>query len=131
MPSAPAEGVATGTGQFIWPVSGRISQGYGNGHYAIDIMGWTGRPIAAADSGFVVQCGWDNSGYGNVIVIDHGGGVLTRYAHLDKFSVKAGDSVKQGDQIGLMGTTGRSTGPHLHFEIIVGGYQKNPISYLP
>jgi len=127
----PPEGAATGTGAFIWPVSGRLSQGYSASHRAIDIGGWTGRPIVAADTGFVVQCGWDNSGYGNTIVIDHGGGVLTRYAHLNTMSVQAGDTVSQGDVIGQMGTTGRSTGPHLHFEIIINGYQKNPMDYLP
>ncbi len=127
----PTSDAPTGTGALTWPVAGRISQGYLAGHRAIDIQGWTGLKIAAADTGFVVECGWDNSGYGNVIVIDHGGGVLTRYAHLNTMSVQAGDAVKQGDVIGEMGSTGRSTGPHLHFEVIINGYQKNPVEYLP
>ena len=129
--SRPTAGAPVGSGTLIWPVTGRISQGYSAAHRAIDITGWTGRPIVAADAGFVVRCGWDSSGYGNVIVIDHGNGVQTLYAHLYNFQVQAGDAVKQGQQIATMGSTGRSTGPHLHFEVIVGGVQKPPLDYLP
>jgi murein DD-endopeptidase MepM/ murein hydrolase activator NlpD len=75
--------------------------------------------------------GTDTWGYGQQIVIDHGNGFKTRYAHLSKILVKAGQSVKRGEKIGLVGSTGRSTGPHLHFEIIKGGVRVDPTLYLP
>ena len=128
----PVPGDATrGTGIFGWPASGMISQKFWGGHPGIDIARATGTPIFAADSGFVAVVGYDGSGYGNMIIIDHGNGFQTRYAHLDGFNVRQGQSVKKGQQIATMGTTGRATGPHLHFEVIKGGVPRNPLGILP
>jgi len=127
----PDAGIVSPTGQFVWPASGRISQGYRWYHKAIDIANKGGGPILAADSGRVVIAGWpDNSGYGNRVVIEHGNGYATLYAHMSKISVTSGQSVNRGDVIGQMGTTGRSTGVHLHFEIRAGGGLQNPMNYL-
>lgn len=120
-----------GTGIFGWPASGLITQKYWGGHRAIDIAASTGTPIYAADSGYVVMLGYSRSGYGNMLVLDHGNGFQTLYAHLDGFNVRQGQSVKKGQKIATMGTSGRTTGPHLHFEIIKGGVQRNPIGILP
>jgi murein DD-endopeptidase MepM/ murein hydrolase activator NlpD len=79
----------------------------------------------------VAIAGWSTVGYGNMILIDHGNGYQTRYGHLSAFIVGAGDSVKKGQLIGRVGSTGNSTGPHLHFEIIQRGVHRNPFSYLP
>jgi murein DD-endopeptidase MepM/ murein hydrolase activator NlpD len=120
-----------GTGRFVWPTSGRITQSFKPYHRAIDIAGWTGAQIKAADSGYVVESGWSNEGYGNYIVIDHRNGFQTLYGHLSRLFVNAGESVGKGALIGLMGTTGNSTGPHLHFEIRQSGVQINPFGRLP
>ena len=112
-------------------MSGSISQGCWSGHVAIDIAAKSGTPIAAADSGYVAVLQSSRSGYGNMIVIDHGNGYQTRYAHLSAFYVEAGQSVGRGDTVGLCGSTGNSTGPHLHFEVIVNGVRYNPFNYLP
>lgn len=120
-----------GSGEIIWPVKGYLTQGYHQGHYAIDIGSWKGKPIVAADAGFVIRAGWDDSGYGFILVIDHGNGMQTLYAHLDDFRVAAGDAVEQGQTIGLMGASGNTTGVHLHFEVIVDGIRQNPFDYLP
>jgi LysM repeat protein len=125
------EDATTGTGSFGWPASGQITQGFWERHRAIDIGAWLGAPILAADSGYVVAAGWDDSGYGRTILIDHGKGYLTLYAHLDKYYVEVGDSVSKGENIGEMGSTGNSTGPHLHFEIRANGVQRNPYGFLP
>ena len=127
---APA-GAPTGSGRFAWPAQGILSQRYWSGHLGIDIANRTGIPIRAADDGYVVMAGRDTWGYGNQVVIDHGNGYWTRYAHLNKIGVKAGAVVKKGQQIGTMGSTGRSTGPHLHFEVIQGGVRRNPQGFLP
>lgn len=127
---APA-GAATGSGQFAWPARGWLTQAFWSGHQAIDIGNRTGTPILAADAGYVVMAGRDTWGYGNQVMIDHGNGFLTRYAHLHRIHVQAGQSVKKNQQIGTMGSTGRSTGPHLHFEIIYGGVRRNPRGFLP
>ncbi|HSJ53633.1 MAG TPA: M23 family metallopeptidase [Anaerolineae bacterium] len=127
---APA-GAPTGSGKFAWPTNGYLSQRYWGGHEAIDIANRVGVAILAADSGYVVQAGRDTWGYGNQVLIDHGNGYYTRYAHLDKIHVKAGDSVSKNQQIGTMGNTGRSTGPHLHFEVIYNGVRRNPLGFLP
>jgi len=125
-PGAPA-----GSGNFSWPAAGYISQGYWRAHPAIDIAGWLGAPVSAADSGFVVTAGggW-NGGYGNHVLIDHGNGFTTLYAHLNSIFVKPGETVSRGQQIGTMGSTGNSTGPHLHFEIRYNGAPHNPANYL-
>jgi len=122
---------AVGSGIFGWPTSGSITQGYYAYHPGLDIGGYLGAPILAADSGHVVMAGWDNTGYGNVIVIDHSNGFQTLYGHLQAFYVEAGTNVAKGQQIGEMGSTGNSTGPHLHFEIRQGTIQRNPYGFLP
>src|SRR3990170_811674 len=108
-----------GSGGFIWPTVLRYLSGYdyspGSNHWGIDIAGREGNAIYASDSGVVVYSGWHNGGYGNVIVIDHGNAWQTLYAHLSQVNVGCGDGVFQGAVIGLLGSTGRSTGPHLHF----------------
>lgn len=119
-------------GQFIWPASGEISQYFAWYHPADDISNLGGGPILAADGGQVVTAGWpDNSGYGNRVIIDHGNGFVTLYAHLSKIYVGVGQYVARGEQIGQMGSTGRSTGTHLHFEVHRNGAAVNPLSYLP
>ena len=124
------KGAHKGTGSFVWPSSGQITQGFWNGHRAIDIGSWTGNPTVASDSGYVVYAGWDRTGYGNLVVIDHGNGFRTYYAHLSRIFVRQGDSIGQGQRIGSVGSTGNSTGPHLHFEIRQNGILRNPIGYL-
>lgn len=113
-----------------WPAQGRITQYYSWRHSGLDIANKTGTPIYAAAAGTVVEAGWNSGGYGYQIVIDHGGGMKTRYAHLSKFVVSAGDEVGKGDNIGFIGSTGRSTGSHVHFEVIINGKRYNPLSYL-
>jgi murein DD-endopeptidase MepM/ murein hydrolase activator NlpD len=124
-------GAGRGTGRFIWPTAGYVTQGYKRYHPALDIARALGTPVKAADTGYVVSAGWSNDGYGNRIVIDHGNGYQTLYAHLNRIYVKVGDSLGRGAEIGQMGSSGRSTGPHLHFEIRKNGARLNPISFLP
>lgn len=124
------EGARRGTGNFVWPVSGTITQPFWRGHRALDIGSWYGSPVVASDSGYVVYAGWDNSGYGNLIIIDHGNGYRTYYAHLSKILVRRGESVARGQRIGSVGSTGNSTGPHLHFEIRLNNVLRNPIGFL-
>lgn len=127
----PDAGAVTATGSFVWPASGRITQGYRFYHKALDIANRSAGPILAADSGTVVVAGWvDNSGYGNRVMVDHGNGMVTLYAHLSVVQVKVGQRVNRGDILGQMGSTGRSTGIHLHFEVRTGGVQQNPSNYL-
>lgn len=132
-----ASGGYVSKGQFTWPVPGytRLSAGWGDGrgHKGIDIAGSGiyGKPIVAADSGKVilaVQSGW-GGGYGLCAYIDHGGGYSTRYGHMSKIIVSTGDVVKKGQTIGYVGSTGDSTGPHLHFEIRVNGVAQNPMKW--
>lgn len=130
--SGPVPANATrGTGRFVWPTSGSITQGFKPLHQAIDIGSWTGAPVKASDSGYVAAAGWSNVGYGYYVVIDHSNGFQTLYGHLSRYFVAAGDSVAQGTVIGLVGTTGNSTGPHLHFEIRQNGIMRNPFGFLP
>jgi murein DD-endopeptidase MepM/ murein hydrolase activator NlpD len=98
-------------------------------HAGVDLAGPHGQPILAAADGVVVRAGWAN-GYGNMIEVDHGRGMTTRYGHLSRIQVKLGDRVHGGDQIGKLGSTGRSTGPHLHYEVRVDGNAVNPMPYL-
>lgn len=131
MAQTPNAGSVTARGSFVWPASGGITQRYSFYHKAIDIANRGGGPILAADSGTVVGAGWlDNSGYGNRVLIDHGNGYITLYAHLRVVQVSQGQTVNRGDVIGQMGSTGRSTGTHLHFEIRQGGVLHNPLSFL-
>ncbi len=127
----PDAGSVTATGEFVWPATGYISQGYKFYHKAIDIASRSGGNILAVDGGIIIVAGWpDNSGYGNRVIVDHGNGLLTLYAHLNAISVQKGQRVNKGDLLGLMGSTGRSTGTHLHFEIRKDGVLLDPFSYL-
>lgn len=116
------------SGSFVRPIGGNgISQRFGRGHTGVDFMANPGTPIVAAASGRIIKIstGW-SGGYGNMILIDHGGGRATRYAHLSSFNASAGSYVEQGQVIGYSGNTGRSTGPHLHYEVIINGSPVNP-----
>lgn len=127
-------------GEYHWPTPGytKITSEYGNRyhpilkkqsfHSGIDIGAPQGTNVLAANSGEVIVAGWNNA-YGNYVVINHGGGQTTLYAHMSKLLVKKGQSVKRGEKIGLVGSTGWSTGPHLHFEISIDGKTKNPKDY--
>lgn len=123
-----------GTGTFIWPAPSHYLSGYNYSsiHPAIDIAGDTGNAIFASDSGVVVYSGWNDWGYGYVIVLDHGNGWQTLYAHLSAINVGCGQSVSQGAVIAAMGSTGNSSGSHLHFEMMHDEYGKvNPMNFLP
>jgi murein DD-endopeptidase MepM/ murein hydrolase activator NlpD len=115
-----------------WPTQGSISSYYGwrwgAFHKGIDIAAGKGNKILAADAGMISFAGW-NGGYGYLVKIDHGGGKETWYGHQSKIAVKVGDTVSKGDVIGYVGSTGNSTGPHLHFEVHQGGGTKNPLSF--
>lgn len=116
--------------RMTWPTVGyRITQYFTFSHFAIDIANHVGTPLYAADAGVVESAGWGR-GYGNNIVINHGGGKKTRYAHMNKFYVAKGDVVEKGEQLGQMGNTGWSTGPHVHFEVIINGVKYNPLNYV-
>jgi hypothetical protein len=124
-----------GTGAFIWPTSEKSLSGYDftpeTNHWGIDISGKMGNPIYAADNGVVVYAGWNDMGYGNVVVIDHGNGWQTLYAHMSAMSVQCGTPVYQGSTIGQVGSTGTSSGPHLHFEMLSDTYGRaNPWNFL-
>lgn len=122
-----------GTGTFQYPVRGKLTSRFGTRwgrlHAGIDLAAPTGTKIRAADGGKVIASGYSGS-YGYMIKIDHGGNRVTVYAHCSKLFVKTGDKVYQGQHIANVGNTGRSTGPHLHFEIQINGKPKNPLSYL-
>ncbi len=122
---------ARGTGLFQWPAIGNITQEYWWGHRALDIAAYTGAPIYAADGGFVSFAGWTDVGYGYLIIIDHANGFATYYAHCHGFYVSVGQKVERGQLIAAMGSTGNSTGPHVHFEIRSGITPLNPRVYLP
>ncbi|MFH0840731.1 MAG: peptidoglycan DD-metalloendopeptidase family protein [bacterium] len=114
-----------------WPTEGhRITQYYSWRHNGLDIANKAGTAIYAADAGTVEIAGWNAYGYGNQIVINHGGGKKTRYAHLSSFAVSVGASVSKGQYIAGMGSTGRSTGSHLHFEVMFNGTRYNPLNYI-
>lgn len=122
-----------GSGKLGWPISGKITSPYGKRwgrmHTGIDIDGVKGQPVGAAESGVVVAIGWEGA-YGKMIVIRHDNGLVTRYAHLSRYEVSVGQRVQRGDLIGRIGSTGRSTGSHLHFEVLNGGSFQNPLKYL-
>jgi murein DD-endopeptidase MepM/ murein hydrolase activator NlpD len=98
-------------------------------HEGLDIAGSSGTPIAAAAGGTVISAGW-SGGYGNLVVVDHGNGLSTAYGHMSSIAVSSGQSVAQGTVLGGMGTTGNSTGVHLHFEVRVNGSPTDPLGYL-
>ncbi|MBI4280828.1 M23 family metallopeptidase [Candidatus Uhrbacteria bacterium] len=125
-PGAPSVG---GT-KLLWPVAAtRISQYFGWRHTGVDIAGPSGTAIYAADDGIVEHAGW-SGGYGLNVVINHGNGLKTRYAHASKIYVKKGDTVSRGETIEAVGSTGRSTGPHVHFEVIRNGKFLNPLEFI-
>ncbi len=120
-------------GTFKWPASGSISDRFmtrGGKHKGIDIANSAGTPIKASDGGVVTYAGWDGSGYGNLVIIDHENGYQTYYAHNSKIYVTPGQRVAQGEVIAAMGSTGRSTGNHCHFEVRKNGVPQNPFDYL-
>lgn len=127
-----------GTGSMIWPVpsihgiTSYYEWRWGRMHNGIDIAGGTayGRTIVAADSGTVSYVSYSSYGYGNNLEIDHGNGLRTHYAHASKILVSSGQKVAKGQAIALIGSTGDSTGPHLHFEVIRSGSTVNPLSYV-
>jgi len=132
-------GVVRGTGRFVIPTNARISSGFGNRihpilgysrfHSGVDFAASHGTTIRAADSGRVIFSGW-YGGYGQTVIVDHGGGLSTLYAHASRLFVREGQSVKQGEAIAAVGSTGLSTGPHLHFEVRQNGNPVNPMGYL-
>jgi murein DD-endopeptidase MepM/ murein hydrolase activator NlpD len=134
-PSAPAASVSSAPSArgFIWPVSGPVTSGFGwrwgRMHEGIDIAVPTGTPVAAAASGTVIYAGW-MGGYGNIVVIDHGGGISTAYGHNSSLACGVGQPVSQGQVIAYSGSTGHSTGPHVHFEVRVNGTPVDPLGYL-
>lgn len=123
----------------IAPVRGILTDGFGGrsdpftgeaaNHGAIDISSRTGQPVRSPADGIVVKAEWAN-GYGNVIFVSHGYGYATRYAHLSGFKVKPGQRIKRGEVLGFVGSTGRSTGPHLHYEVRLNGQAVNPLAYI-
>ena len=134
VPQGPLPG--SGAGDYIWPTQGVFSSGYGwrwgRMHKGIDLANSTGTPIVAAKEGRVSFAGWHDGGYGYLVEISHADGSTTRYAHNSRMLVAQGQEVRQGEVISQMGSTGNSTGPHLHFEIIAPGMgAMNPLNFLP
>ena len=123
----------------LWPLLGRIMSGYGGRqdpfsgegatHTGVDISAQVGTPVKAAADGIITHAEW-SAGYGRMVVIDHGNGLQTRYAHLSRFEVVPGQEIRRGDIIALSGSSGRATGPHLHFEVRLQGTPVNPYPYL-
>jgi murein DD-endopeptidase MepM/ murein hydrolase activator NlpD len=125
----------------IWPVSGELTDGFGGRsnpfgggsfefHTGQDIATLWGTPVQAAANGKVIFAGWQN-GYGQIVIIDHGGGLTTRYGHLSHVDVIEGQKIARGEMLGRVGSTGRSTGPHLHYEVRINDEPVNPKQYLP
>jgi murein DD-endopeptidase MepM/ murein hydrolase activator NlpD len=123
-----------GGGRLSWPASGGITSPFGmrwgRMHEGIDIGAGYGSSVVAAAGGTVISAGWEG-GYGKAVQISHGGGLVTHYAHLSSIEVSIGQTVERGELIGLAGSTGNSEGPHLHFEVQLGGAPRNPLNYLP
>jgi LysM repeat protein len=129
-PTTISSGQATGSGYLVWPTDLRvITQYYNWRHTGLDVDCYYDNYNYASDAGYVTFSGW-NGGYGYVIDVDHGNGIVTRYAHNAALYVSAGQYVSAGEAIGLCGTTGYSTGTHLHYEVIVNGVKKNPLEYI-
>jgi len=126
----PDAGTVTASGQFVWPTQGVITQYFSWYHQGVDIANPAEPLDVAADSGVVIHAGWDTTGYGNMVMIDHGNGFKSLYGHLSVISVVVGQHVNKGDVIGRMGSTGHSTGPHTHFEIWENGVRVNPLLFL-
>ena len=125
---------SVGTGKFIAPTSGTLTSSFGRrwgrSHTGIDVGAKTGTPIYASDNGIVVESEYRSNGYGNIVKIDHQNGFITYYAHCSELYANAGDVVAKGDLIAAVGNTGRSTGPHLHFEIRKNDVPQNPYNYI-
>ncbi|OPY58465.1 MAG: Murein DD-endopeptidase MepM [Pelotomaculum sp. PtaU1.Bin035] len=123
-----------GSAHLSWPCSGSIVSPFGirdgRMHEGIDLDAGYGSPVISSAGGTVIATGWEG-GYGKEVEVSHGSGVVTRYAHLSSINVSTGQQVDRGQVIGLVGATGNATGPHLHFEVIVGGQQRNPVNFLP
>lgn len=136
--SGPAPGGIRTDGPLTWPTAGRISSGFGirvnpvtgktRLHAGVDIGAPTGTPIVAATAGVVSSSG-RAGGYGNLVIVEHPGGMQTRYAHASALLVRAGERVQRGQLLALVGSTGNSTGPHLHFEIRIGGEPRDPLPF--
>jgi murein DD-endopeptidase MepM/ murein hydrolase activator NlpD len=120
-------------GALAWPIRGSVNSPFGprsrGFHSGIDIQADTGDPIYSAEAGKVVQASY-SGGYGNCVTIDHGDGLATMYAHLSQINVAVGQEVGRQELVGLAGSTGRTTGPHLHFEVRIDGEPNNPVLYL-
>lgn len=125
----------------IWPVAGELTDGFGGRrnpfggsssefHTGQDIATLWGTPVVAAANGTVIFAGWQN-GYGQIVIIDHGNGLTTRYGHLSGIDVIVGQVMARGEQVGRVGSTGRSTGPHLHYEVRINDEPVDPLQYLP
>jgi len=124
----------------IWPARGWIASPFGRRidpythrwkmHEGVDIAGRFGTPIVASADGEVAKVTWDRGGYGHFVLLDHGDTVETLYGHLAQVIVEPGDAVRRGDVIAYMGSTGRSTGPHVHYEVRVAGVHRNPMDYM-
>ncbi len=129
----------TNTRPSLWPVEGRLMSGFGGRtdpfsgegaiHTGVDLEAPMGTPVRVAADGIVVHCDWE-SGYGRLIIVDHGNGVQTYYGHLSRFDVVLGQDVRRGDVIGRSGASGRVTSPHLHYEVRMGGTPVNPYPFL-
>ena len=126
-----APGSVKGSGVLAWPVTnGTITTYFSSAHMALDIAVPAGSTVMAADAGVVTWAGWRDNGGGLVVGIDHGNGMTTLYNHLGSIAVRPGQAVAKGEGIGTVGCTGMCTGPHVHFEVIVGGLLVNPLRYL-
>jgi len=132
--AAPPPAARSSSSGFTWPISGVVTSEYGprwgSFHPGIDIAGPDGAPIGAAKKGVVIYAAFNDGGYGNYVIIDHGDGFVTAYAHQSRLAVSRGQSVSQGQVIGYEGSTGFSTGPHLHFEVRADGAAKDPRAYV-
>lgn len=125
-----------------WPVDGRMMGGFGSRqdpfstdggrefHPGVDISAATGTPVRSTASGIVIQAQFTSGGYGRLVVVDHGGGYQTYYAHLSRITVQLGQEVRRGETVGLVGSSGRTTAPHLHYEVRTGGNPVNPYNYM-
>ena len=131
----PVSGGAVGYGTYVYPTNKHYLSGFDysekTNHRGIDLAGSEGEGVYAVDAGVIVYSGWNNYGYGNMIMIDHGNGFQSLYAHLSAIYRGCGQSVGQGEGIGAVGTTGRSSGAHLHFELMTSTWKVNPWDYLP